>query len=82
MGKIFTINWLNVKSALVTGILTAVLAIAVYLVSLGDVYKANTHDLVNVGSLALLTTLISLIKSFLTTSDGKFLGAVKVTKGK
>lgn len=65
---------LNLKSALVSGVIMGVLAMATYIVGLGDVFKIDVHSLVNVGALAVLTAVVSLIKSYLTTSDGAFLG--------
>jgi hypothetical protein len=76
--NIFTINWTNIKSALVSTILTAVLSMAVYVVSLNDIFVIDYHTLANIGAISVLTGLISLIKSFLTTDSGRFLGATKI----
>ncbi len=78
----FSLSITNYKNALVTVLLTAVLAVVVYVVGLGDIFKVNWHDFVNIGVLALLNGLISLIKQFLTTDSGKFLGTVKVATKK
>lgn len=72
------INWTNVKSALVSGVLTAVLAGAMYVIGVGNVFAINVHSLVNVVALGLLTSIVSLIKSLLTTDKGNFLGAVSI----
>lgn len=66
------------KSALVSTVLMAVLAMAMYVLNLGDVFKIEVHSLVNVGVMALLTGVVSLIKSLLTDSEGKFVGKMKV----
>lgn len=74
----FNINTAQLKSALVSGVLTAILAGLGYVVGIGDVFKIDVHAIVNVVALSFGTTIISLIKSFLTTDEGKFAGAVKV----
>lgn len=71
-------NITNIKSAFVSAFLTAVLALAMYVLGVGDVFKLDIHALVNVGALSALTAIVSLIKSFLTTSAGNFVGAVQV----
>jgi hypothetical protein len=77
--KIFSINWTNIKSAIISTVLTAILAMAVYVVSLNDIFVINLHTLINIGSISLLTGIISLIKSFLTTDTGRFLGTTKIS---
>jgi hypothetical protein len=74
----FKVTWSNIKSALVSGVITGVLAIAGYIIGLGDVFAIDIHSLVNVGALAVLTTVVSLVKSWLTTDAGKFVGAVEI----
>lgn len=75
---IFTINWVNIKSALVSALITAVLAIAGYIIGIGDVFKLDLHTLINVASISGLTALVSIIKSYFTTNDGNFLGAISI----
>lgn len=74
----FSLNWTNVKSALVSGVITAVLAGASYIIGLGDVFSIDVHALVNVISLAALTAIVSLVKSLLTTDSGNFVGSVNI----
>lgn len=69
---------INVKSALVSAFLTAILALAGYVLGVGDVFKIDVHALINVGALSTLTALVSLIKAFLTTDKGNFVGAVEI----
>jgi len=69
--------WISIKSALVSGVITAILAIAGYIIGVGDIFKIDVHALINVGALALLTTLVSLIKASLTTSAGT-VGGIKI----
>ncbi len=78
MTELFKLDFTQIKSALVSGILTAVLAGAGYVVGLGDIFAIDVHNLTNIVSLAFLTTIISLVKSLLTTREGNFVGAVKV----
>lgn len=73
-----TITWINIKSALVSGVITGILGVAGYIIEVGDIFKLDVHTLVNVGALSALTTIVSLIKSFLTTSSGNFVGAVNI----
>lgn len=72
------INLTNVKGALVSTLLMAVLAGLVYVLNVGDVFALDVKSLVNVVTLSLATGFISLIKSLLTSDEGIFLGAVKV----
>lgn len=74
----FTLSTTNIKSALVSALLTAILAIAGYIIGVADVFKIDVHALINVGALSALTAIVSLIKSFLTTDGGKFVGTVTV----
>lgn len=71
-------NLQKIKSALVSGVLTAILAGAGYVLSVGDIFKVDVHSLSNVLALSLLTAIVSLIKSFSTTNEGNFIGVVSV----
>lgn len=71
------IMWISIKSALVSGVITAILAVAGYIIGVGDIFKIDVHALVNVGALALLTTIVSLIKASLTTKTGT-VGGIQV----
>lgn len=68
----------NVKSALISALLTAVLSFAVYVLGVGDVFKLDVHAAVNVVALSALTALVSFIKSSFTTSAGNFAGLVNI----
>ncbi len=78
MSNLFSISADQIKSALVSGILTAILAGFTYIIGLGDVFAIDVHSLINVIALSFGVTIISLIKSFFTTSEGKFVGSVKI----
>ena len=73
-----TITFVQVKSALVSGVITAVLATAVSIIGVGDVFKLDVHSLANVFARSALTAIVSFIKSILTTPAGNFVGAVAV----
>jgi len=62
------------KSALVSGLITGILAMAGYIIGLGDVFQIEAKPLINVFAMATLTTIVSLIKSSLTTETGKVMG--------
>ena len=78
MNGILTLSWTNCKSALVYGLLSAILAMSLYAISIGDVFKLDLHALINSGVFGLLAVLVSLIKNLLTTNQGNFLGTTKV----
>lgn len=56
----------------------AFLGIAGYVIALGDIFLIDARALINIGVMAFLTTIVSLIKAFLTNRSGEFVGAVKV----
>lgn len=66
------------KSALTSGVLTAILAGAVFILGKGSVFGLDMHALINVVAMALLTTIVSLIKQMGTTEAGNFMGVVSV----
>ena len=82
MNGIFKLGWVNVKSALVYGLLSAILAIGMYMLSVGSVFSLDFHELINAGVFGFLGVIISLVKNLLTTNSGNFLGAVEVIPNK
>jgi len=68
---------LHLKSALMSGATMAVLAMAGYVIGIGDVFALDPRALINVCVMAFLTSAVSLIKSSMTTPEGTFAG-VKV----
>jgi len=76
------LDWTNVRSAVVYGLLTMLVAGLDYVLKLGDTSLIHIHDLTNVMVLAGGVFFISLLKNLLTTSSGKFLGSVQVTPPK
>jgi len=66
--------WLNIKSALVSGLITGALGMAGYVIGVGDVFQLDTHSLINVFALSALTTIVSLVKATMTKDDGTIAG--------
>lgn len=65
---------ITIKSALVSGALMAVLGVAVYIIDKGDVFALNSHAIINVGVMAFLTSVVSLVKAGLTSPQGTVAG--------
>lgn len=78
MDGIFKLSVENVKSAVISGLLMAGIGVSGYITSLGDVFSIDPKALVNVAVMAFLTSVVSIVKSLLTTKSGDFVGAVKV----
>tara|TARA_R110000868_G_scaffold409745_1_gene695862 strand:+ start:1524 stop:1859 length:336 start_codon:yes stop_codon:yes gene_type:complete len=74
---LFKVSWVNVKSALMSAVITAILGGAGYIIGVGSVFNLNIHSLVNIVSLSFLTAIVSLLKAFLTTQEGKLVGVVQ-----
>lgn len=82
LNGLFMIDWMNFKSALISGLITGVLGIAGYIIGVGDIFKLDVHTLLNVFSLSALTTVVSILKSFLTTNAGNFVGTTNIAAAK
>lgn len=65
------ISWINVKSALVYGLLAVLMAI----IANKSIFGLDWRILVDTAVMGVLT---SFVKNFLTTNDGNFVGVVKV----
>ena len=76
--KHMTLTVTNIKGALVSTVLMAVLAGAGYVVGLGDVFLVESKTLINIVVIALLTGVVSLVKNLLTNKEGVFVGVVEV----
>ena len=74
----FSLDLASFKSALVSTVLMAVLAVLVYVIGLGDIWKISWYSLTNIGVIALATGIVSLIKNFLTGNNGTFAGLTKI----
>ncbi len=67
-------NLTSIKSALFSVGIAVVLAVAGYIIGLGDIFKIDWHAFINVGVMAGLVGIVSLAKSSMTNSDGKAFG--------
>lgn len=67
-------NNTNIKSALVSFVISGTLAGALYVLQVGDVFAIDLHGLVNVVSIAVLVAVVSFLKSLGTSTDGTFAG--------
>jgi hypothetical protein len=68
MTNLFQLNWRQVGSAVLSGVVTAVLA---YLSTLTNIVEVSTEQLISV---AVLATITSLLKAFSSDGSGKILG--------
>ena len=75
---IFKLNNSNVKSALVYGLLWGLLAVLLEVQSAGGIFNLDWKSIIDVGVLAVIASVISLLKNLFTTDSGNFLGVVKV----
>ena len=78
MSKIFQINGKDIVSAMVSGLLMGLLVVLVEIVQTGSIWGLEWKTLLNLGILAVITSMISFLKSLLTTDSGNFLGKVKI----
>ena len=72
--KFMTVSWLDVKSALVTGVIMALAVVISDILVTGNIFTIDWYALLNTGVIAFLTAMVSLLKSLLTTSEGKIAG--------
>ncbi len=73
-----TITLAQLKSALVSTVLVAVMAIIGYITGVGDIFSLDWKVLINIGVMALLAGLASVIKNLLTTDSGNFAGVLNI----
>lgn len=69
------ITFTNVKSALVSGVIAALLAVGLLVVTNGDIFNLDWRVIANT---AVITLIASVIKVLGTTRKGNFAGAVRV----
>ena len=74
------LSWINVKSALMFSLLTAVAGVLVYILGIGDIFSLDIKVLINIFVLSLGNGILSVIKSLLTTNSGNFIGVKTVEK--
>lgn len=75
----FKLNWVNVKSGLVYGVIIGLGLMISYSISVGDIWALNWKVLVNTGVFGFLS---SILKNLLTSDSGKFLNVVEVIPDK
>ncbi len=80
MNGIGTLSWINVKSALVFGVIVGIGAIIVYTFKVGDIFKLDWHTLVNSFYFGFAGVFLSLVKSLITTNSGSVGGVQVVDK--
>lgn len=74
----FSLSKENIKSAIVYVIVTTLVAILLYILKVGSLFKINLHDLIDSGFMALTVGVSSLLKNLFTDNTGKFLYITKV----
>lgn len=86
---LFKIDWVNVKSAIIYGLLAmalgAVLAVANYIIDAGTIFGLDWHLVIDKGAMAALgvfVAVVSIVKNLFTTDKGNFLGAIEVVPNK
>ena len=72
MSNFFNLNWKDILSAVVLSVIVAILG---YIVSVTDIVLLSLHQIINI---AVLTGAGSLLKALTTTNEGKFLGVLKI----
>jgi hypothetical protein len=82
MNGIFKLDWSNIRSALVYGLLSGLLSLFLYAISVGDIFALGSHAMLNAFVYGGLGSLVSLIKNLLTTNQGSFLGVTNVIPDK
>ena len=71
-------NWVNIKSALVSGLIMAIITVGSIVISSGDIFSLDMKSLANAGVISFLTAIVSFVKSLLTTQNGNFVGVVNI----
>ena len=75
----FTLNWLDIKKALVYGVITAIVVVIIEILNAHTIFGLNWKTLANDGVIALLGVFVSALQSFLTNSNGVIAG-IKIQK--
>jgi hypothetical protein len=68
------INATTIKSALVSGVMMAILTVAIHIIGVGDIFSLDVKAIANIGVISLLTSVVSFLKSALTGSEGTIAG--------
>lgn len=79
LGKL---NWLDIKNSIVYFLLMlsleGLLALCLYIVGVGSIWKIDWKGLVDATVLPMIIALTSILKSLLTTKEGNFVGIAKI----
>lgn len=82
---LFTLNWANIKSAIVYGLMAMFFAAIINFTDSvkdnGSIFGLDWHNIIDTTAMAVLgsfVSLVSVLKNLLTTDQGNFLGFVKV----
>lgn len=78
MSNFFVWSMKDVYSALMSVLITVLIAVGVYVTNVGSIWKIEWKALVDIGVMAGIVAVVSMLKSLLTTKDGKFAGVVKI----
>ena len=78
MSGFFTWSKKDVYSALTSLVITVLIAVGVYITNVGSIWKIDWKTLVDIGIMAGIVAVVSILKSLLTTKEGKFAGLVKI----
>ena len=80
MNKIFTISWQDLGDAIAIGIIFGLMAVGGYVLNNGDLFTLDVHTLFNTFGLAVIGSIVGLLKNFLTDENGKFAGLLPTVK--
>ena len=74
---IFKLDWANVRSAIVYGLLWGAVAMLAQVQSAGSIFNLDWKGVIDAGVIAGIGVVISVVKNMFTTNSGNFLGVVK-----
>lgn len=78
MSKLFLINKKDIVSAVVSGLIMALLTILLAIKEAGSVMNLNWINILDMGIMAFITFVVSWIKSMFTDEAGKFVGKIQI----
>ena len=68
----------EVKSAVISALLMGVLGVGTYITGIGDIFGLDWRTITNIFAVAVITGVVSYVKSLMTTKEGNFAGIVKI----
>ncbi len=78
MSKLYTVSWKDIKGALVSGGIMALLTVLIVIKDAGSIMNLDWMNLLDVSIMAFITFIVSWIKSLFTDDAGKFVGKIQV----